>query len=288
MARVDGRSVVSNLTSLVVGALLGWVIPLVFNDPTKLETWLVLGACIVLACSVAAAISLQLSHQRFVEETIQATSVQIELLKTDTGNRANQLITSAQNIQHLTEEALKRQAELIPREDIYRIMAESIRSATSEVVVITYLMVDWDTGNRNFEPDALGTAHQDEFYDAIYKAIENPKIQYVRVWQVPHEHMSKAKELILSNTRQKRECELIDSISKTRPDRAMMVLTDQLTTASFILIDKRCLFFNIDFYDPMQKMWHSPYMLFVKDAASESFKDLQSLIVRFTTKSNDA
>jgi|GEM_PF-3114741 len=270
--------------SAIVGAILGWAVPLAFGSPGKLELWVIVAAAVLVGTAAAASISLQAIQKAKADAAITTIDGVVNAAQRTAEKSFSEMISVNREIQKLTEEAVKRQAELIPRDQIYSVMARCIRHARSEVALITYLMADWESLKRTFVPASVDTPNRGEFYDAVYDAIKDPHIQYVRVWQVPQGKIEDARQLVLADETQRKECALIEDISKDHPERARLVFTDQLTTASFILVDRKHLFFNIDFYDSSKKLWYSPYMLFVKDATGESFRDLQSVIVRLTGK----
>lgn len=277
-ANVDSRRIVLSIersqivgsgVSLVLGGIIGWVIPELFKDPKSLALWTVLALALVAALTAATAVV-------FLQWQRQVSAASLSAVRSS----IDEMSANHSRIQAMIENSIGRQAELIPRERVYKDMACCIRDAKSEVAVVTYLMADWQTGTRTFLPAGIDVPHRGEFYDAVYEAIQNPKIEYVRVWQVPHDRRDQALDVINSDAFNKKECELIAEIQPARPDQARLVIASSLTTASFILIDRHHLFLNIDFFDPEKNAWHSPYMLFVKDATGETFADLQSVIVR--------
>lgn len=181
------------------------------------------------------------------------------------------------------------QAHLIPRDAIYPEMAESIRNAQFQVAVITYFMYDWDNDHRTFlqhgqlQPDEAPHG-RDQFYAAIYECIERRGVEYVRVWQVPTDRLSEAPEVICREAVHQKERNLIVAVAEAHPEMGRWIVAEQQTTASFVLVDKRTLFMNIDFYDPKARIWRSPYMLLIKDAAAEAFADLQSIVTRLSMR----
>lgn len=184
--------------------------------------------------------------------------------------------------------AVAHQAHLIPRDAIYPEMAESIRNAQFQVAVITYFMYDWTRRNRTFLKPGHEPPGRDEFYGAIYECIEKRGVEYVRVWQVPPDHIDDAPSVICEEDFHRKERDLIAKIGEEHPELARWIVAEQHTTASFVLVDKRTLFMNIDFYDPHAAIWRSPYMLLIKDAAAEAFADLQSIVMRLTTRDSTA
>jgi hypothetical protein len=178
------------------------------------------------------------------------------------------------------------QAHLIPRDLIYPEMADSIRNAKSEVAVITLFTYDWDSGRRNFLRPGDEPPGKDEFYDAIYACIEDRDVDYIRVWQVPPERKYIAKAAICEDDYYKTEMELIEKVSRDHPERARCVIAPALTTASYILVDRKTMFMNIDYYEPDERIWLSPYMLMVKDATTHTLDDLRRIVAHLTTPRN--
>jgi hypothetical protein len=269
---LERSEVFVGIVSLILGAIVGWAVQELFKDPESLPLWTVLAVAIVAAVMATTGMVFLRWQRQVSAASLAAVRSSIDDMSADHSR-----------IQAMIENSIGRQAELIPRERVYKDMACCIRDAKREVAVVTYLMADWQTGTRTFLPAGVDIPHRGEFYDAVYEAIQNPRTEYVRVWQVPHDRRDQALEVINSDAYNKKECELIGEIQPTRPDQARLVIASSLTTASFILIDRHHLFLNIDFFDPEKNAWHSPYMLFVKDATGDTFADLQSVIVRLTS-----
>jgi hypothetical protein len=272
------------LSTAAVGGVLGWTVPLIFGNPSRLELWLVTAAALLVITVSAVGVGFYNLLKSSAESALSDILRTVAEFKSSSEQELSRMLDVNRDIQKLVEQSIGRQAELIAREEIYKVMARSIREARTEVAIITYLMVDWESGKRTFLPAAVDTPYRGEFYDAVYEAIKNPNIQYIRVWEVPHSKISQARKVIEADEYHKKECTLIDEIAKNRPHEARLIFADQLTTASFILIDRTHLFLNVDFYDPTAKIWHSPYMLFIKDASGNSFKELQGIIVRLTER----
>jgi hypothetical protein len=283
---IDRNTVIGASASALIGAVLGWAVSALFQDPTKIELWIVIALSILVSIAIAIGFRFLSVATKTVESSHQTIETSFSAFNNEIDKKLDTMLNSNKNVQKLVEDCIGRQAALIPRDLVYKEMATSIRNAQREVVVITYLMVDWETGKRTFAPAAVDTPHRGEFYDAVFEVIKNPKVSYIRVWEVPHQRIDEALQVIESDENQKKECALIREVSAKRPDQANFIITHQLTTASFILIDREELFFNIDFYDPQKNIWHSPYMLYVKDVSGEAFSELQAVIVRLTGHSS--
>lgn len=245
--------ITSATVSLILGALLGFIVSKFFDG---IQIGTVIVAIAVICCFVSSLLILC-----FVSSM--------------TG-----LVEKAQRV---VDDALKYRAELIPREFVYKEMAKCLRSAEKEVAIITYFMYDWVNKKRTFLPPEQVFEGKEDFYEAVFECIKNPNVEYVRVWQVPSEYKGEALAAIESDPYYKKEVDHIRKISLRTPDLARFVIEDALTTASFILVDRKHLFFNVDFYDKARGLWHSPYMIFVKDATEKAFDGLKSVIVRLTS-----
>jgi hypothetical protein len=184
-------------------------------------------------------------------------------------------------------ELLKQRAQIIPRELIYPEMARVIREAKERVAVITYLMYDWKSKKRTFLPPDQKVPGLTDFYDAIYECIKRGDVEYLRVWQVPTDKKAEAYGILCENPLHKKEIELIQAASRHHPDKARFIIADQHTTASYILVDRKNLFFNVDFYNAEEGVWYSPYMIFIEDASENAFAGLNSIIVRLTSRVSD-
>lgn len=279
-----GQIVLAAATA-IAGGIIGWLVPVLFSNPEKIELWLIVAAAILVITAAAAGVSYHHLLRRTSEDTLNTTKELISTFASEAQLKIGSMAAGNTEVKRLVEESIGRQASLIPRDLVYREMAISIRNAREQVAIISYLMVDWETGKRTFLPASVDTPFRGEFYDAVYEAIRNPKVEYIRVWEVPHNRVDEAMKVVESDESQRKECALIREVGRNRPDLARLVVADQLTTASFVLIDQRSLFLNIDFFDPQNNVWYSPYMLFVKDASGEAFNDLRSIIVRLTGRS---
>lgn len=257
MKTQDSVNIAIATVSVVLGAILGYVVSVLFGPDSKLAVPAALVMAAVTCCLVASFVVLW-----YVPS----------------------MAGLAEQAQRLVDDALKYRAELIPREFIYPEMAKCIRNAKSEVAIITFFMYDWEKGSRTFLPPEQKIEGKDEFYEAIYSCIDNPSVEYVRVWQVPREHRENALEAIYSDPYYMKEIDAIKKVAKQSPDLARFVIEVELTTASFIFVDGKHLFFNVDFYDKERELWHSPCMIFVKDATEQAFAGLKGIIVRLTSR----
>jgi hypothetical protein len=282
----DRGTLIGASASALVGAVLGWAVPALFQDPTKIPLWIIVALSTLVMVTIAIGLRFLAIARRTADSSHNTIQTSFSAFNNEVDRKLEVMLASNKNVQRLVEESIGRQAALIPRDLVYKEMATSIRNAQREVAVITYLMVDWETGKRTFAPASVDTPNRGEYYDAVFEVIKNPKVSYIRVWEVPHQRIDEAMQVIESDENQKKECALIREVSAKRPDQANFVITELLTTASFILIDREDLFLNIDFYDPQKNIWHSPYMLYVKDVSGEAFSELQAVIVRLTGRSS--
>lgn len=270
---VDIGNIVVGIIGLLAGVVLGELLPPLKDDPLNpsfLPNYLIALSVIVLVAGVGAFLALMYNQKR--ENQTQLS---------DLTKQTNALGDSSREIHALVERTVARQATLLPRSEVYKDLAEAISEAKVSVRVITYLAVDWDTGVRNWGPNAPETPFREDFYAAVNKAIANDAVEYERVWQIPPDRTcAEAMEQICSDEFQKEEVSLINKYAEIRADKALFKVATQLTTASFILIDGTKLFFNIDLYNHETKKWDSPYMLFIKDATGEAFEPLKGVIAR--------
>lgn len=261
------------VVTLLVGGYLGHLLPPLVKDPlnpTHWPLWLLVAACVLLVIGIGGFIAVAGRHKAESAAAVDAITDQVEEME-----KSNAAIFS------LVERTIARQADLIPRDIIYREMAQAFNEADSHISVVTLLAVDWESGERTFAPALTETPFRSEFYDAIKKAIEREDVVYERIWQVPREKAGEALEALFTDTVHKEEFDLIEGYRKTNPHLAKFMLAPILTTASFILIDGKKLFFNFDIYDEETGKLESPYMLFVKDASGSAFEPLKGLIARF-------
>lgn len=253
------------VVSVIFGALLSWGIQLLVPDILAWEFWLFLftAVCCLIVCVVIL--------------------IYIPALARHSTQKYEDVCQLTNEMQDTFENVLQHQAVIIPRESVYSEMAKTIRKAESQVAILTYYMYDWETGKRTFLPPEQEINDKDDFYEAIYETILKPEVEYIRIWQVPEERKTQVIGVMQSDPLHKREIELIQQVCLTHPEYARLIITGQYTTASFVLIDKRHLFFNVDFYDKNRNVWLSPYMIFIKDATGLAFSGLNSIIVRLTS-----
>jgi hypothetical protein len=257
--------VINATVSAIIGAILGWAVSALFTAPKKLELWAVIVVSIAALMTCATVLSFLTAFQM------------------DGRARVALLANSFDKVRKAVIDSIEGSAVLVPRGSIYPEMARCIREATNQVVIITYFMYDWESNRRTFEPTVTGTvAGIDEFYEAIYQSILDPNVEYLRVWQVPAERVGEARAKIAEDERLAKEIELIESISPDHPDQCRVKIIPEATTASVILVDRRTLFFNIDFYDADRGLWMSPFMLMIRDARGRAFNDLKRVVVKLS------
>lgn len=250
------------IISILLGAILGGGITELFSEWANFDLWLFV--LVTVSCLVTFAI---IAYH--VPNAVKATR------------------QHAEKTQTMMEELLRQRAQIVPRESIYFVMAKVIREAKETVSVITYFMYDWESKRRTFLPASQEIPGLEDFYKAIYDCIERGTVKYLRVWQVPSGKHHQAYEVLLQNPNHKKEIELIEAASRQHPEKARFIIADQHTTASYILVDGKNLFFNVDFYDEKEGVWYSPYMIFIKDASENAFADLDSVIARLTLRADD-
>jgi hypothetical protein len=251
--------------TLVLGGVVGAAISELIKHPEKADYWAVLFIGVIAAVVCAVVVGFLGAFQKDGEERLDA-------------------ITSAlAAVQDKVTQSVDGSAVLVPRESIYPEMARCIREATEQVVVITYFMYDWENQRRTFQPVVTGgVAGVDEFYEAIYACIGDPDVEYLRVWQVPHERIAEARPRIEEDPHLAKELALIDATEPDYPNRCRVKVIAEATTASLILVDRKTLFFNIDLFDADRQTWLSPFMLMVHDARGRAFNDLKRVVLQLS------
>ncbi len=257
--------IVIAIVSVIFGAILGWGIQNLFLKFSSMSIWLI-----------------SASSLSFI--TCVVVLYYVPALSSFSIERYNEMLKLTYDTKIMLEDALNQRAQIIPREFIYPEMARCLRDAQKEVAVVTLFMYDWDKGERTFLPKDQILTGKEDFYEAIYECIQKPNVEYTRIWQVPTERKNVALETITKDPFHQKEIELIQKISRHKPDQAKLIIADQLTTASFILVDRKNLYINIDFYDKKENIWYSPYMIFIKDTTEKAFVELNSIIVRLTLR----
>jgi len=269
----DKGNLVLAVITLLVGAILGNLLPALYQDPVNPSywpLWLIAASCVILVAGVGGFIVI-VAHQK-AESNIATSAVADQVKKMEKTN---------ESIFDLVDQTVSRQAALIPRDEIYKEMAQAFNEATSSISVITLLAVDWEIGKRNWEPALTDTPYRMEYYEAVKKAIIRDGVCYERVWQVPSEKGEVAMEVLFTDPIHKEEYELIKECQKKSPHLAKFMIATTITTVSFILIDGKKLFVNIDLYNEETRQLESPYMLFIKDVTGGVFDPLKGVIARF-------
>lgn len=270
---IERGNAVLAVVSLLVGGYLGQLIPPLVDkpgDPQYWPLWLLVCACVLLVAGVGAFVVLVRGMTNEASASSQKVTAQATRME-----RSNSAIIS------LVEQSVARQAALIPRDYVYKEMARAFDHAQQSISVVTLLAVDWETGERNWLPAKEDTPFRGEFYNAVKRAIANDRVAYERIWQVPAEKRELAFAALFSDPVHREEFELIEAQRNDSPHLAKFMIASTITTASFILIDGKQLFFNIDLYNDETRQLESPYMLFIKDATGDAFKPLNGVIARF-------
>lgn len=265
----ESENIWITLAWVFLGSLLGWGINELFLNFSDLTLWVFVSTVIItlVVCIVV----------------FRST----RLIKRYAENINNKVTSESETVRKLIDSSLKHQAQIIHRDLIYPEMARTIRQAKDQVAIMTYFMYDWEEKRRTFLPLNQAVPGLEDFYDAIYECIRRPDVEYLRVWQVPSGREAEAFEVLCENPLHLKEIELIEEISRNRPDQARFIITSQLTTASIILVDSKHLFINVDYYSAEERVWYSPYMIFIKDATENAFVDFNSIIVRLTSIKHD-
>lgn len=251
--------------TLIVGGIVGAALSVLVAEPGKAEFWAVvfIGLIAVIVCTMVVSF--------------------LAAFEQEGRERLDVVTDSLAGVAEKVQQSVDGSAVLIPRESIYPEMARCIREASEQVVVITYFMYDWENDLRTFGPVVTGdVAGVDEYYEAVYACINDPDVEYLRVWQVPSDRIGEARAKIEQEDRLRKELELIDEISPDYPNRARVKVIAEATTASIILVDRKTLFFNIDLFDVDRGTWLSPFMLMVRDARGRAFSDLKRVVMKLS------
>lgn len=284
MSDHPGRKVFDALVWVLLGAIFGWAVSALFEDVTNLLLWLFILTSIAGLATFGVVLRHVPTSGKLSEKNYDLVVKHCEKAQATLEEALNE---HTEKTLIMLDEELKQQVQIIPRERIYPVMARVLREAEQTVAVITYFMYDWEAARRTFLPSDQEIPGVEGFYQAIYECIESEEVEYLRVWQVPAEHKAEAFNIIQENPLHKREIELIRAVSRHRPEQARFIICDQHTTASYILVDRKHLFFNIDFYDLEEGVWYSPYMILIKDATENAFVGLNSIIIRLTSRVSD-
>lgn len=253
--------------STVVGGVIGWALGAAFTGgDRRLELGIVVALAFIALLVCLAVSGFLAAYQREGREQVAAMSTTV--------NRLTSVVTTS----------IEGSAVLVPRDAIYPEMARCIRQAEEQVVVLTTYMYNWEEDRRTFGPVVAGNVPGvDEFYEAIYSCVADPVVEYLRIWQVPAERVSEAREKIMQEPRLAREIKLIESISPDNPERCRVRIIPEAMTASIILVDRKTMYLNVDVYDAERGMWLSPFMLMIKDARGRAFNDMKRVIVKLSS-----
>lgn len=270
---------------MLVGGIVGWAISKVADDPKQIQLWVVIAVATV-ACLVCVAVTSFLgAFQVEGRQRLDEVDSQVDALLKEVARVGAAVDTGVAKVQDIVTKGVNASAVLVPRESIYFEMATCIRGAEKQVVVLTTFMYDWENDRRTFNPVVQGdTPGVAEFYDAIYDCIERSGVEYVRIWQVPSDHVEDARLKIKREERLRKEIDLIEQLSPDDPHRCRLRVISQSTTASMVLVDQETLFFNVDFFDSERKIWLSPFMLMIRDARGRAFQDMQRIITKLSTQ----
>ena len=282
LSRAD---VINGMVGVLFGGIVGWAISKVADDPNELQLWVVIAVAIV-ACVVCIAVTSFLgAFQAEGRERLDEVDSQVDALLREVNRVGATVDTGIAQVQEIITKGVDASAVLVPRESIYFEMATCIRGAQKQVVVLTTFMYDWENDRRTFNPVVQGeTPGVGEFYDAIYGCIERSGVEYVRIWQVPSDHVADAPSKIKSEERLRKEIDLIEKLSPDDPHSCRLRIIPVSTTASMVLVDQETLFFNVDFFDSERKVWLSPFMLMIRDARGRAFQDMQRIITKLSTQ----
>ena len=258
------KEIVITLVSILFGAILGWLVTYLFNNLVNKDAWV--GLIIVISTAISTVTTLVFAF------SLQARS----------RNMYRRIIRLAHTTEKHAEELISQKATLIPREMAYDALRKNITGAKRQVILLSYLMFDWDNHNRTFSPTREQRTERTRLFRTLYKAIENENIEYIRIFQLPKDKLNNLNQVLDKDNLYKKEVELISKVSRKNPERARFYVTQQYTPLSIVLVDQQRLYINMDIYDPKTNEYQSPYMLFIQDAAESTFQGIVNMIIRIT------
>lgn len=175
-------------------------------------------------------------------------------------------------------------ARFVPYAEAYSKLTEWSENATEEVLILTYNNAErW---SANPKSERMASSERKKWFNKAYEIIKDKDIVFQRIVQIDLAYDANSKDCTieeitegLSNFRQdelnrKMALKLYEA-EKINPDKIFMVSRVYFQN-TFVLIDQRYLFMNLDFRSVQTTQLESPYVLLVEDEAVQIFKELRN------------
>ena len=262
---VPFRDILVTSVSVITGAVLGWALSVLGTTARESVMILILVAIISVPTAV---VVIYLSFAGFAanRSTLYQTTAYLTALE----ERVNKLVSQ--------------QAKLLSREQAYDAMRHSVENARSQVVLLATVFFDWEAQRRTYATATQHSAAREALFKALFKAIEREDVEYIRIFQLPPERHNQFADVLNRDDLYREEVRLISLIQADHPERARLALTEECTNTSLVMIDRKHLFINIDLYDPVAKVFRSPYVIFIHDAEEGAFVEIGNLVTEITTR----
>lgn len=260
------RDILVTSTSVITGAILGWALSALGATHFSQETLILI--LVALVSVPTAIVVIYLSYASF--RATRSGYVDTVRFFSAVEGRIDGLIAQ--------------RATLLNRDEAYEAMTRAVDGAKSQVVLLATLFFDWEGHKRTYTTAVTHSQARERLFRALFDAIEREDLEYLRIFQLPPERHSQLTDVLKHDDLYRKEVDLILKIQPDHPERARLVLTEEATNASLVIIDRRQLFINIDIFDPIQRTFKSPYVIFVQDAGEDAFIELTNLITEITTR----
>ncbi len=199
--------------------------------------------------------------------------------------KSTQLI--AERLDYIAGE-LGQDANLVPYDAAYRQLTEWANSAQEDIRILTYYPRPPKTSEiYDFHSPRMRSSERAKWFEAANRAIERTettKLRFIRVIQVSNGKMEtdptpqEIKTVIASISSDASNRDQLDQLLRlnvSAADRACLKFSRVYMTNSFVLIDGKHLFMDIDIWDPNDSEFKTPFVLMASDTTGKRFEELR-------------
>ena len=184
-------------------------------------------------------------------------------------------------------ESINEKANIVHYKDSYKRLERCIWDAQSEVILVANFTYDWESDSRNFDSERLFSNERQHMFNEIYSCIQRKDVVFKRIYQRPNEYRNVFFEKLKDDTHYQKELDILLKTREESPHIAKLTVADLVTDMSFVIIDKKFFFLNVDIRDPSKNTYLSPFVLFVENPNPE-FGERIDQIVAFIEKNADS
>jgi hypothetical protein len=192
---------------------------------------------------------------------------------------------------------LGQDAQLLPFDDAYRQLAKWADEAQDEILLLTNYFEKPHSSVSSLAKDRQASPARVEWFDAaeraIQRAVDGDSLRFFRMLQVDtkgrpsDQDISWLCEKLRAEPQQLRLSESLLDRTSSASDQVLFKVGSIKVPHTFLLIDKKYLWMNLDSWDTDEGTFNSRLVLIAKDDTGRQFRTLRELFFRIC-HSNDS